>query len=130
MRGLPGENKKPPNFNQVIIENHLAARELNDILLKSKMVLCRSGYTSVMDLSVLQKKAILIPTPGQTEQEYLSEYLMEKKYFFSMQQKVFSIKKALELAANFNFHRPNIDPDGYKKIIAEFVLFLKSGPAV
>ncbi len=126
VRGLPGVNKKPANFNHVIIENHLAARELNDIILKSKMVLCRSGYTSVMDLSVLQKKAILIPTPGQTEQEYLSEYLLEKRYFFSMQQKRFSIKKALELAANFNFNTPNVDRDAYKKTVDEFVSVLKS----
>lgn len=125
VRGLPGENKKLPNLQNVTIENHLAAKELNEILLRSKMVLCRSGYTSVMDLTVLQKKAILIPTPGQTEQEYLSKYLMEKKYFFSMQQKDFTIKKALGLVSNFNFNTPNISPDAYKKNVHEIVLFFK-----
>jgi uncharacterized protein (TIGR00661 family) len=127
VRGLPGEDYKLTNFNNVTIKNHLNANELNEIIEKSKIVLCRSGYTSVMDLSVLQKKAILIPTPGQTEQEYLAKYLMEDGYFFSMQQKDFSIKKALEQANLYDFKTSNIDANEYKKAVEEFVLFLKIG---
>lgn len=40
----------------------------------SKILICRSGYTSIMDLYVCNRKAILLPTTGQTEQEYLAEY--------------------------------------------------------
>ena len=127
IRGLPGETNKPKSLSNVLIENHLDAAELNATIEKSKMVLCRSGYTSVMDLSVLKKKAILVPTPGQTEQEYLATYLMSKGYFFSMSQKEFSLKKAMEGAASFNFNPPNIMPDFYKKTVDEFVLSLKSG---
>lgn len=127
VRGLPDEDYKLTNFNNVIIENHLNANQLNEIIEKSKIVLCRSGYTSVMDLSVLQKKSILIPTPGQTEQEYLAKYLMEKGYFFSVQQKDFSIRKTLEQTNRFNFKTPNIDTNQYKKKVEEFVRFLKIG---
>lgn len=127
VRGLPGQNDKPENFNNIIIENHLNANDLNEVIEKSKIVLCRSGYTSVMDLSVLQKKAIFVPTPGQTEQEYLSKYLMQKRYFFSMQQKDFSLKKVFEVAADCHFYLPNIDASEYKTTVDEFVLFLKSG---
>ena len=56
-----------------------------------------------MDLVALGKKAILIPTPGQTEQEYLAEYLYEKKYFFSVEQKNFSLPQALEKYSTFAF---------------------------
>jgi len=126
IRGLPDQNSKPENFNNVTIENHLNAKQLNEIIEKSKAVLCRSGYTSVMDLSVLQKKAIFIPTPAQTEQEYLSKFLTEKAYFFSMEQKDFSITKALDLSANYHFNIPNIHANQYKKTVQEFVLFLKS----
>ena len=126
VRGLPDEDYQPANFNNVTIKNHLSANELNEIIEKSKMVLCRSGYTSIMDLTVLQKKAVLIPTPGQCEQEYLSKYLMEKRYFFSTQQKDLSIKKALDLPANRNFDIPNIDRNAYKKTVKEFVGFLKN----
>ena len=127
VRGLPGEIQKPEDFNNVRIKNHLPANKLNAELAKSKMVLCRSGYTSIMDLTVLQKKAILVATPGQTEQEYLSEYLLEKRFFFSENQKDFSIKKSLKKAANFSFEKIEIDNEAYLKTLKNFVDNLKSG---
>ena len=51
---------------------------LNSILNKSKLVMSRSGYTTIMDLVALRKAAILIPTPGQPEQEFLAEHLSER----------------------------------------------------
>ena len=129
IRGLPEESEQPENFNKITIKNHLPANELNEVLAMSKMVICRSGYTSVMDLAALQKKAILIPTPGQTEQEYLAKYLMEKGYFLSEKQKDFSIKQSLEKAATFNFKKLDFPKGEYKKTVAEFVTFLKSGHA-
>lgn len=49
--------------------------ELKQMILASDTIICRSGYSSLMDLHELNmKKLILIPTPGQTEQEYLAEY--------------------------------------------------------
>ena len=44
------------------------------LFLGSEYLIARSGYSNIMDLSVLNKNAILIPTPGQTEQEYLAKY--------------------------------------------------------
>ena len=91
------------------------------------MVICRSGYTSVMDMVKLQKNAILIPTPGQTEQEYLAKYLSEKKYFYSENQEGFNLENALKNAAEFPIHFAERSGDDYKKTIAEFVLSLKTG---
>ncbi len=54
-----------------------------------------------MDLAAMGKRAIFIPTPGQTEQEYLARYLMEKKYFFSMEQEKFDLIYALGMSKNF-----------------------------
>ena len=126
IRGLPGEETKPENFNNTIFENHVDANTLNQIMAQSKMVLCRSGYTSIMDLAVLGKEAILIPTPGQTEQEYLAKYLMEKRFFLSMQQKDFSIKKALELAADFYFNVPEINAEEYKTAVSDLINDLRN----
>ena len=126
VRGLPAATEKPANFNQVIIENHLPAHELNRLLAESRLVLCRSGYTSVMDLSVLQKKAILVPTPGQTEQEYLAEYLFRKQYFYSESQKNFSIIDAIKKADSFPCKKPGLQMDAYKKMVAERVANLRS----
>jgi len=54
---------------------------------RAKFVICRSGYTTMMELAELGKKAgLFIPTPGQTEQEYLSWYYQQKGWFFSKSQ--------------------------------------------
>jgi uncharacterized protein (TIGR00661 family) len=128
VRGLPGEKEipNPPNL-LVKIVNHLPQTEFNKAIAQSEMVICRSGYTSVMDMVKLQKKAILIPTPGQTEQEYLAKYLSEKKYFYSETQEGFNLRHALKNASEFPAHFAERSEDDYKKTIAEFVLSLKTG---
>jgi uncharacterized protein (TIGR00661 family) len=126
IRGLPSESSIPAAFaGSIKIENHLAANELNKIIAESKMIISRSGYTSVMDFALMRKKAILIPTPGQTEQEYLAKYLLEKGYFFSTKQKNLSIKNALEHRESFSFKTIDPSDEKYKKVIGEFVLSLK-----
>jgi len=55
--------------------NYMTSDQLNEFLNRAKLVLCRAGYSSIMDLAALEKRAILIPTKGQSEQEYLAEHL-------------------------------------------------------
>lgn len=57
---------------------HLQDRELSAAILKARTIICRSGYSTLMDLHALGKKAILIPTPGQSEQEYLAAHFRER----------------------------------------------------
>lgn len=57
----------------VTIYNYMTSGELENAIQQSRLVICRSGYTSVMDLWTLQKQCFFIPTPGQFEQEYLAE---------------------------------------------------------
>ncbi len=59
---------------------------MRDLVLRSTMVITRAGYTSVMELVSLGKGAVLIPTPGQTEQEYLGEYLNGRHGFIAVNQ--------------------------------------------
>ena len=127
IRGIPSEENVYSSLNDsIMIIDHLAADELNKVMQQSKIIISRSGYSTVMDLVALGKKAILIPTPGQTEQEYLAEYLYEKKYFFSVEQKNFSLPQALEKYSTFAFETFHFSNQEYKKIIHEFVLSLKS----
>ena len=58
--------------------NFMQSKELENAINQSELILCRSGYTTVMDLAKLEKKAFFIPTPGQYEQEYLAKR-MEKQ---------------------------------------------------
>ncbi len=59
---------------------------MRDLVSRSTIVIARAGYTSVMELVSLGKSAVLIPTPGQTEQEYLGEYLDGHHGFITLKQ--------------------------------------------
>lgn len=119
--GKPGEP-----FDRQLTENvrhisHLNSKALNEAILRSNLVISRSGYTTIMDLIKLRKKAVLVPTPGQTEQEYLGKYLMEKKYFLKIKQKDFCLSKALQQVGNFEFTFPDISMNEYQKVIRDFI---------
>ena len=58
-------------------------------------MICRAGYSSIMDLVALRKSALLIPTPGQTEQEYLANYHLNQGNFHSQKQANFDLEKGL-----------------------------------
>jgi hypothetical protein len=66
---------------------HLPGYEMAEVIKSSKSVISRSGYTTIMELVSLETGALLIPTTGQTEQEYLGEYLSGKGWFTSIAQK-------------------------------------------
>ncbi len=127
IRGLPSEKVQLPSSDFLKIVNHLSAEQLNKAIEQSNMIIGRSGYTTIMDLAALGKNAILIPTPGQTEQEYLSNYLFEKKYFLSFGEQNFSIIDILKKASDFEWKKIDIPIKGYKKAINEFVVLLNSG---
>ncbi len=125
VRGLPSNNESVApllkNENNITVANHLSAGALNKAIQQSRSVISRSGYTSIMDLVKLEKKAMLIPTPGQTEQQYLAAYLAQKNIFLSMLQKEFSLEKALLKLEDFSVTAIAIDHERYKKIIGEFI---------
>lgn len=100
--GKPGFDG-PQNVSKknITIYPHLGSRELEELIADSKTIICRPGYSSIMDLVVLGKQAVFIPTPGQTEQEYLAEYYFNSGLYFRMFQKDFDIHKALIKAGEF-----------------------------
>jgi uncharacterized protein (TIGR00661 family) len=125
VRGLPGKTEiLQLNNSSIEIKNHLAADELNNIILQSKMIISRCGYSTVMDLVKLQKKAILVPTPGQTEQEYLGRYLQEQKLFYCVDQNSFSLPEAIKSAVTFEFNTSTVSADNYKNVIENFTATL------
>ncbi len=86
----------------VTITNHLPAKELNRAFQRAKIIIARSGYSTLMDLAATGKRAILIPTPGQTEQEYLAELHLNAKHYFSVDQERFDLDEALTYSQDFN----------------------------
>jgi uncharacterized protein (TIGR00661 family) len=79
---------------------------LSGLMQEAGMVIARSGYSTIMDLAAMRKKAILIPTPGQTEQEYLGRHLHQQGLFYCVTQKDFDLKTVLADARNFPYHFP------------------------
>lgn len=95
VRGLPkGSALETPNEHITIVP-FLTAKALNEAIAESAFVICRSGYSSIMDLVILRKPALLIPTPGQTEQEYLARYLKSKGQFLVQEQEALDLEEIL-----------------------------------
>lgn len=121
VRGLPGENEVPKSFDEITIVNHLPANEMAAAIQASKFVISRAGYTTIMDLVKLGKKCILVPTPGQTEQEYLAYHLQEQGICLATEQQHFNLEDCLQLAAGFSYHVPNYNMELYKGVIEKWL---------
>ncbi len=80
VRGTKAKTALDPISNWTIIDRANTS-QINEVLLSSSQIISRSGYTSIMDYAALGIGAQLIPTPGQSEQEYLAEYLDGKEGF-------------------------------------------------
>lgn len=93
--GLPNETKVKSKDGNLTVFNHLEAKELEQQLQEAKFIIARAGYSTIMDLLYLQKNAILIPTPGQSEQEYLAGYIGNEGNFIFVDQNEREINKAI-----------------------------------
>lgn len=107
IRGLPGHTGLPPVPYHITVVNHLPSETLQMALAAASFVVARAGYSTVMDLLALHKKGILVPTPGQTEQEYLARHLMKHNLAFCVPQNKFQLRNALALAGTFPYSTPS-----------------------
>jgi uncharacterized protein (TIGR00661 family) len=74
----------------------VSGNKLYPILTSAKYIICRSGYSTIMDLVAIRRTAFLVPTPGQTEQEYLASYLQKMGLFKFSNQKEFNLENAIK----------------------------------
>jgi hypothetical protein len=116
-----GSSITGPPFKKAAIVNYLDAEALNRKICSASLVICRSGYTSIMDLVKLKKKAILIPTPGQTEQEYLATYFEKQQIFLSARQDGFNLMKMMDHVKTFPFSFPSPDFSEYERVLSAFM---------
>ena len=79
VKGNPNEGIDTVEQNGIWYVGHLNDKEFSSVITSSKYLICRAGYSSIMDMVALGVKCLMVPTPGQTEQEYLSSYLSEMK---------------------------------------------------
>ena len=93
----------------------LTSSELNQLICASKTIICRSGYTSILDLMKLDKNAILIPTPGQAEQIYLADNLAKLNYFHITHQ------GNIQLSSSTTLQRPQLQFGYNVALIQDFL---------
>ena len=118
--GKPEVNKDQ-QIKNLTIKSHLDAKQLNNAILQSELIICRPGYSTIMDLMKLEKKAILIPTPGQTEQEYLAKKFMQEDVFFSQHQNEFDFEKAVIESKHYKgFSAIKKEDTDWKKLFSLF----------
>jgi len=79
--------------NNIVIYNYMTSADLEKAINQSQLIVSRSGYTTIMDLAKLNKKAFFIPTPGQFEQEYLAKRLHDLGMVPCCSQDDFTIEK-------------------------------------
>lgn len=101
IRGVIDDKVVEAPAANIEVKNYLFGKELEQALNSSKIIIARSGYTTLMDLAKLEKKAFFIPTPGQFEQEYLAERMMKLGFAPYCDQRDFNLKE-LEKAENFS----------------------------
>ncbi len=101
LQGKP-ENSEVIEKENIKIIPHLPDTELANLIQAAKLVVSRPGYSTLMDLAVFEKKAIFIPTPGQTEQEYLAYRLAKQGIAYSQKQSDFNLDKAISTAESFS----------------------------
>lgn len=95
LTGNPHTDKVFKVKNNLTIANHIETKELYHYLKSAKLVISRSGYSSLMDYKILKIKALIVPTKGQSEQEYLAVKCSENQIHYVLQQKDFKIDRVV-----------------------------------
>jgi len=106
IRGLLN-NKNTVTSTKVTVIDHLPSNQLAQQMEQSEFIICRSGYSTIMDLHAIGRSAILVPTPGQSEQEYLAE--LHSNLMITSQQNKFDLER-LTQSRTEQIHNKNIEP--------------------
>lgn len=122
VRGLPGDNNEPVIADNLTILDHVDTEGMQQLMEEAVLVVSRCGYSTVMDLVTLGKKSILVPTPGQTEQEYLATHLMEQGVALCATQDEFRLGPLLQLAEAFPYNPISIDNEGLMEAVVDNML--------
>jgi len=95
-----GKTEEKNSLSKKNIETYsfVTKEKREDFLNRAKLVVSRSGYSTISDLAVIGTKALMTPTPGQIEQEYLAGYHNKKGTFYSVNQDNIDLARDAELA--------------------------------
>ena len=122
------EKKDSLNKKNITIYSFLTKEKREELLNRAKLVVSRSGYSTIMDLAVTRTKALMTPTPGQIEQEYLSQYHNNEGTFYSVNQELLDLGRDVEIAKNMTGIRRECDVDKTVENIISIVYSNEKSP--
>ena len=126
VQGLPGNTEISSPYSNVDVVPHLNNISLMEKIMCSKSIVCRPGYSTIMDLATIGgKRALFIPTPGQTEQEYLAMRFEALEIAVWVQQKKFVLKDSLTKVFSSKGFNNNLYPQVFEKSIDEWLDTIK-----
>jgi len=125
LRGITGIGQNKRTIKYLTIVDHLTADELSAVLMTGPVVICRAGYSTLMDLAFTGNRLICIPTPGQTEQEYMALCGAEKNRLVYAKQKDFSINQCINLINKTNVPEYTSNTPDYKQVITDILNKIK-----
>lgn len=98
IKGKVEAEQRTWNDKNITYYNFMQTAQLEKTFNESELIICRSGYTTLLDLTKLQKKAFFIPTPGQFEQEYLAKKLKRQGLIPMAKQDNFKLENLQEVS--------------------------------
>lgn len=125
-----GKTENKDKFSRKNIETYsfLTKEKREEFLNRAKLVVSRSGYSTILDLAVIGTKALMTPTPGQIEQEYLGQYHNKKGTFFSINQNNLNLKRDVEIAKKTTGVKRKCDVDKTVENILNIINSVEKSP--
>ncbi len=111
VRGVMESQQMKTQQENFITVNFMQSEELENAINESSIVVSRSGYTTILDLAALEKKAFFVPTPGQYEQKYLAKRLKNFGLVPSCRQENFTLEKLNQVPLYKGLSNFKISPD-------------------
>ncbi len=123
--GKPGEsNVILDREHNITAYSYVSGEKRVELMNRAKLIIARAGYTTLMDLAELEKKALLVPTPGMGEQKYLARFHKEKGNFYSVEQSEISLLRDTEIARKFRgfhaVHKTDVSVKNFLRAIDRF----------
>jgi hypothetical protein len=109
LAGTPEKAVVDLGLDHVTCYPNLPDEKLLALIRSAQLIVSRSGYSTIMDLHIAQRRALFVPTPGQTEQEYLARWYAEKGWALVQQQDALDLKAALEWSRKPSTALTNVD---------------------
>jgi len=119
--GKPESEEIPVVDGKLTILPHLSVKEMSSLIDSSSLVICRPGYSSIMDLQAMGAKALFVPTPGQTEQIYLAELHQKSGNAAWQEQENMNLKDCLEKALTYKGFSNCKPVSGLTEAIADLI---------